>query len=156
MSCSLFRYLFKGKGKGSCLESLLHDNACSTDFTFPLARQPATIDPTWDLCTRCPLRLSRPGQCGIQSLPNTSTNGQHRELNQGDFRASKSPWLNPRSSDLESNALSPWMKRAWSYMTLNVLTERRWHETTQNSKLKIYYRKFTFALLVLFCCQGVS
>ena len=39
----------KGKGKGSCFESRLHDNACSTDFTFPLARwvpmQPATIDP---------------------------------------------------------------------------------------------------------------
>ena len=37
------------KGKGSCLESRLHDNASSTDFTFPLARwapmQPATIDP---------------------------------------------------------------------------------------------------------------
>ena len=26
----------KGKGKGSCLESRLHGNACSTDFTFPL------------------------------------------------------------------------------------------------------------------------
>ena len=25
------------KGKGSCLESRLHDNACSTNFTFSLA-----------------------------------------------------------------------------------------------------------------------
>ena len=50
----------KGKGKGSCLESRLHDNACSKEFTFPLARwvpmQPATIDSTLDLCTRYPLR----------------------------------------------------------------------------------------------------
>ena len=87
----------KVKGKGSCLESILHDNACSTDFTFPLARwaptQRATIDPTLDLCTRYPLRLGGPRQCGIQSLPDTSTHGQHWELN-------------PRPSDLESNALS--------------------------------------------------
>ena len=69
----------KGKDKGSCLESRLHDNACSTDFTFPLARwapmQPATIDPTLDLCTRYPLQLGGPRQCGIQSLPDTSTHG---------------------------------------------------------------------------------
>ena len=55
--------------------------------------QPATIDPTLDLCTRNPLRLGRSRQCGIQSLPDTSTHGQHRELN-------------TRPSDLESNALS--------------------------------------------------
>ena len=87
----------KGKGKGSWLESRLHDNACSTDFTFPLARwapmQPATIDPTLDLCTRYPLWLGGPRQCGIRSLPDTSTHGQHWESN-------------PRPSDLESNALS--------------------------------------------------
>ena len=87
----------KGKGKGCCLESRLHDNACLTDFTFPLARwapmQPATIDPTLDLCTRYPLRLGGPRQCGITSLPDTSTHGQHWESN-------------PRPSDLESNALS--------------------------------------------------
>ena len=87
----------QNKGKGSCLESRLHDNACSTDFTFPLARwapmQPATIDPTLDLCTRYQSRLGRPRQCGIQSLPDSSTHGQHWELN-------------PKPSDLESNALS--------------------------------------------------
>ena len=55
----------------------IHDYACSTNFTFPLARwapmQPAAIDPTLDLCTRYPLWLSGPRQCGIQSLPDTST-----------------------------------------------------------------------------------
>ena len=87
----------KGKGKGSCVESRLHDNACSTDFNFPLARwvpmQPATIDPTLDLCTRNPLQLGGPRQCGIRSLPDTSTHGQHWESN-------------PRPSDLESSAPS--------------------------------------------------
>ena len=58
-------------------------------------RQPATIDPTLDLCTRYPLRLGGPRQCGIRSLPDTSTHGQHWESN-------------PRPSDLESNALSTW------------------------------------------------
>ena len=58
-------------------------------------RQPATIDPTLNLCTRYPLRLGGPRQCGIRSLPNTSTHGQHWESN-------------PRPSDLESNALSTW------------------------------------------------
>ena len=55
---------------GSCLESRRHNNACSTDF--PLARwapmQPATIDPTLDLCTRYPLWLGGPRQCGIRSF----------------------------------------------------------------------------------------
>ena len=88
----------KGKGKGSCLESRLHDNACLTDFTFPLARwapmQPATTDPTLDLCTRYPLRPGGLRQCGIQSLrTDTSTHGQRRESN-------------PRPSDLHSNILS--------------------------------------------------
>ena len=54
----------KGKGIGSRLESRFHDNACSTDFIFPLASwapmQPATIDPTLDLCTRYPLQLGGP------------------------------------------------------------------------------------------------
>ena len=44
-------------------------------------RQPTTIDPTLDLCTRYPLRLGGPRQCGIRSLPNTSTHGQHWESN---------------------------------------------------------------------------
>ena len=85
------------KGKGSCLESRLHDNACSTDFTFPLARwapmRPATIDPTLDLRTRYPLWLGGPRQCGIQSLPDTSTHGLHWESNS-------------RLFDLKFNALS--------------------------------------------------
>ena len=55
--------------------------------------QPAAIDPTLDLCTRYPLRLGGLRQCGIRSLPDISTHGQHWELN-------------PRHSDLESNALS--------------------------------------------------
>ena len=55
--------------------------------------QPAAIDPTLDLCTRYPLRLGGHRQYGIHSLPDTSTDGQHWELN-------------PRPSDLESNALS--------------------------------------------------
>ena len=66
-------------------------------FTFPVARwapmQPATIDPTLDLCTRYPLQLGGPRQCGIRSLPDTSTHSQHWESN-------------PRPSDLESNAVS--------------------------------------------------
>ena len=37
------------------------------------AQQPATIDPTVDLCTRYPLRPGGARQCGIRSLLNTST-----------------------------------------------------------------------------------
>ena len=55
--------------------------------------QPTTIDPTLDLCTRYPSRLGGSRQCGIRSLPDTSTHGQHWESN-------------PRPSDLESNVLS--------------------------------------------------
>ena len=55
--------------------------------------QPATVDPTLDLCTRHSLRVGGPRQCGIQSLFNTSTHGQQWESN-------------PRPSDLEFNALS--------------------------------------------------
>ena len=54
-----------------------------------------SIDPTFYLRTRYSLRLGRPSQCGIESLPDTLTHGQHWELN-------------PRPSDLESNALSTW------------------------------------------------
>ena len=50
---------------------------------LPLAKwapmQPATIDPTLDLCTRYPLRLGGPRQRGIRSLPDTCTHGQHWE-----------------------------------------------------------------------------
>ena len=65
--------------------------------------QPPSIDPTLDLCTRYPLRLGGPRQYGIQSLPDTSTHGQHWESN-------------PRPSDLESKALStgPHASRATS------------------------------------------
>ena len=45
--------------------------------------QPATIDPTSDLCTRYPLRLGGLRQCGIRSLPDTSTHGQHWEIPSG-------------------------------------------------------------------------
>ena len=72
-------------------------------------RQPATIDPTLDLCTRYPLRLGGPRQCGIRSLPDASTHGQHWESN-------------PRPSDLESNALSTW-PRAPTWRCKYVLTK---------------------------------
>ena len=49
------------------------------------AQQPATINPTFELCTTYPLR----------SLPDTSTHDQHWESN-------------PNPSDLESNAPSTW------------------------------------------------
>ena len=71
---------------------------CSSDFIPPQAvgtQQPASIDPTLDLCTRYPLWLGGPRKCGIHRLPNTSTHGQHWESH-------------PRPSDLESNALSTW------------------------------------------------
>ena len=57
--------------------------------------QPATIDPTFYLCTIYPLRLGGWRQCEIPSLPDSSTHGQHWESN-------------PRPSDLESNALCLW------------------------------------------------
>ena len=57
------------KVKVVVLESRLHDNTYSVNFTFPLARwvpmQPAPIDPTSDLCTRYLLWLVEPRQCGI-------------------------------------------------------------------------------------------
>ena len=68
----------------------------SSDFT-PLAvgaQQPATIDPTLDLCPRYPLWLGGPRQCAIRSFPGTSTRGQHWKSN-------------PRSLDLESNMPYP-------------------------------------------------
>ena len=43
------------------------------------AQQPAAIDPILNLCTRYPLRLGRLRQCGIRSLPDTSTHDQHWE-----------------------------------------------------------------------------
>ena len=55
--------------------------------------QPATIDPSLDQCTRYPLRLGGPRQCGIRSLPDTSKHGQQESI--------------PRPFDLESNALYP-------------------------------------------------
>ena len=74
--------------------------------------QPATIDTTLDLCTRYPLRLGGPRQCGIRSLPDTSAHDQHWEPN-------------PRPSDLESNALStgphaPTLRVVYSINTVTV------------------------------------
>ena len=71
--------------------------------------QPATIDPTLDLCTRYPLRLGGPRQCGIWSFPNTSTHGQHWESN-------------PRPFYLESNALSTWPRAPTSSEDEKVVT----------------------------------
>ena len=81
------------KGKGIYLRLLrdIHDCAYSADLTFPLSRwvpmQSGTIDPTLDLCTRYPLRLGGPMQCGTQTFPDTATHEQHWESN-------------PRPSDL--------------------------------------------------------
>ena len=72
----------------------------SRPFTFPgrgHLRQPATIRLTLDLCSRYPLQPGGLRQRGIRSLPNTSTHDQHWELN-------------PRPSDLESNALFTWLR----------------------------------------------
>ena len=68
------------KVKGICLE---HRYPC--DYTCqnlpPLVvgtQQPATIlIQTLALCTRYPVRLGGPRQCGIWSLPDISTHGQH-------------------------------------------------------------------------------
>ena len=71
-----------GKGKGISLESKYPLTTHVLQTLPPLAvgaQQPATIDPTLDLCTRYPLRLGGPRQCGIQSLPDTSAHGQHWE-----------------------------------------------------------------------------
>ena len=67
------------------------------------AQQPATIDPTLDLCIRYPLWLGGPRQSGIQSLPDTPTHSQHWESN-------------TRPSDPESNALSTWPHALTYYM----------------------------------------
>ena len=72
----------KGKGKGSCLKSRLHDNACSTDFTFPLARwepmQPATIDQTLDLCTGTHYGWVDRGSVEYDVCPTLEVSGKHR------------------------------------------------------------------------------
>ena len=81
-----------------CLESrYLCDYTCSSDFTSSASGRTAdeTIDPILDLCARYPLQMGGPRQCGIRSLPGTSTHDYHWESN-------------PRPSDLESNALSTW------------------------------------------------
>ena len=66
-----------------------------TSFCIGPRHSSLQIDPTLDLCTRYPLRLGGPRQYRIQSLPDTSTHGQHWESN-------------PRPSDLEYNSLSTW------------------------------------------------
>ena len=78
------QYLKKGKSKGSCFESRLHDYPCITRYHSPrkvAPMHPTTIATTLDLCTMFPLRLGGPRQCGIQSLPDTSTHGQHLKSN---------------------------------------------------------------------------
>ena len=71
------------------------------NFTFFSARwvsvQPATTDSTLCLCTRYPLRHGGPKQFGVLKLPEICTHDQ-------DWK------LNPRPSDLESNALSTWLQ----------------------------------------------
>ena len=99
----------------------LHDNTCSADFTLPPARwapmQPATKDPTLDLCTRYPLRLCRSKQCGLQSLPDTSTYDQHWESN-------------PRPSDLVptpypfDHMLPVWSWHSCDYTLLTCMVRR--------------------------------
>ena len=42
---------------------------------------PATTDPTLDLSTRYSLQLDELRQCGLRSLPNTSTHGWHWDSN---------------------------------------------------------------------------
>ena len=68
-----------------CLSSNIYHPSVLENYNY-------SIDPTVDLCTWYPLRLGEPRQCGIWSLPDTSTHGQHWESNH-------------RPSDLESNAL---------------------------------------------------
>ena len=55
--------------------------------------QPEFINSNLDMCTRYPLRLGGPKQCGIGSLFYTSTHDKCWKSN-------------PRPSDLESSALS--------------------------------------------------
>ena len=73
------------------------DYTCSSDFTSLAVgtQQPATIDPTLDMYTRYPLQLGGLRQCGIRSLPDTSTHVKYWESN-------------TKPSDIESNALSTW------------------------------------------------
>ena len=55
------QYNYEDKGTVVVNSPDILDHAYSTDFAFPLARwvpmQPATIDPTLDLCTRYTLQL---------------------------------------------------------------------------------------------------
>ena len=66
----LYYHHCKGKGKGRCLiVQTTMITQCSAEFTIPLARwapmQSATLDPTLYRCTRYPLLLGEPRQCGI-------------------------------------------------------------------------------------------
>ena len=62
----------------------IHATTRSSGFTSTGSGRLAALH----LCTRYPLRLGKPRQCGIQSFPDTSAHGQHWECN-------------PRPSDLE-------------------------------------------------------
>ena len=63
----------KGKGKGICLEvRYIHVTTHVLQTVPPLAvdiQQPATIDPTLDLCTRYPLRLVNQGSMEYEVCP---------------------------------------------------------------------------------------
>ena len=72
VSVRIFGVQHKMQYKGICLESRYPRYTCSSDFTFPLAVGACgslQLDPTLDLCTRYPLRLDGPRQCGIPSFP---------------------------------------------------------------------------------------
>ena len=78
------------------------------------------LDSTLDLCTRYPLRLGGLRQCGIQSLPDTSTHDQHWELN-------------PRPSDLEANALSTQPRAPTVQITLMIKIKIKLHRNITGS-----------------------
>ena len=88
----------------------IHDYTWSSAFTFPPGKVGTNVasrcwfnqgvnkpckllDLTLGLCTRHPLQLGELRQCGMQSLPGTSTHDQHWESN-------------PRPFDSKSSALS--------------------------------------------------
>ena len=105
----------------------IYSYVCSTYFTCPLARWtsmlPATIGPTLDLCTRYPLRLGGPRQCGIKSclaLPHMTNVGNWTP----DFEIS-SP--TPRT-----NTLFTW-PHARAKETCTLTNLQRWHSWWQGS-----------------------
>ena len=116
----------KGQSKGVHFKGLLiHEDNQQTIY-FPWQRhvgQPATIHLTLDLCTRYPSQLGGLRQCGIRSLADNSTHNQYLKLN-------------PRPSDLESNALSTWLSAPtliFLYSWFEVMAEA---EKSRNTMIK--------------------